>query len=151
MRQEDILKEKYGTDPGFRVPEGYFEELNVRIMEQLPPYPAAPKPQKLTAWQRIKPYVYLAAMFAGIWVMRKVFHTVSSTESLSFDNPPAAIVQALESHPTAFETLYSTLPDLQLEEELSGDYQNLEDFERDFGYQLSPEYSEIEVSVSAQP
>ncbi len=36
MRQEDILKEKYGTDAGFRVPDGYFDNLNSAIMSKLP-------------------------------------------------------------------------------------------------------------------
>ena len=96
MRHEDQLKDKYGTDPGFRVPDGYFEELNLKIMETLPPYPEAPRKVELSLWQKVKPYVYLAAMFAGIWLMMKVFHTVTTSESLNLDNPPAALAKVVE-------------------------------------------------------
>ena len=149
MRQEEILKEKCGKDPGYRVPDGYFEELNACIMESLPPYPEAPKPEVLSMWQRIRPYAYLAAMFAGIWVMMKVFHTVSDTGQLSFDNPPAAIVQALESDNSEIITYFPLESDLTLEQEVSAHYDSMEDFEEDFGYELTPSYSAMTVGAAA--
>ena len=80
MRHEDKLKEKVGKKLPYRVPEGYFESFTSRMLEQLPEYPAKPAPRQLSRWQRIKPYVYLAAMFAGIWCMMQVFHRVSSSQ-----------------------------------------------------------------------
>lgn len=145
MHQEEILKEKYGTRTGFRVPEGYFEELNAKILADLPPYKEAPKAVRLSMWQRVKPYVYLAAMFAGIWMMMMVFHTVSTPDKLTLDNPPAAIVQALESNSFDEMTLYSAGSDFELEEEVSANYDSMEDFEADFGYQLLPEYDTVTV------
>lgn len=147
MRQEDILKEKCGKDPGYRVPDGYFEELNACIMESLPSYPEVAKEAPLSMWQRIKPYAYLAAMFAGIWVMMKVFHTVSDTGQLSFDNPPAAIVQALEGDNGDIMTYFPLESDLTLEEEVSTHYDSMDEFEEDFGYELSPSYSTMTVST----
>lgn len=134
MQRENILREKVGSESGFKVPEGYFEELNVRIMANLPAYPEAPKAHNISAWQRFKPYLYLAAMFAGIWVMMKVFYNVSMSDSLSFDNPPEAIVQALQSDPHEMDMIYlpSTLDDIQLEEEVSAGYDSMSEFEKDF-------------------
>ena len=66
-------------------------------MSKLPDYPEVERVAPLSVWQRVKPYVYLVAMFAGIWMMMKVFHTVSTADRLSLDNPPEAIVQLLES------------------------------------------------------
>ncbi len=142
MQPEEILKEKYGTNPGFRVPDGYFEELNAQILSNLPPYKEAPKTVSLTMWQRVKPYVYLAAMFAGIWMMMKVFHTVSTSDRLTLDNPPEAIVQALDAHNFDELMLYSSLQDYDLQQELSSNYESIEDFEADFGYELRPEYDD---------
>lgn len=143
MHQEDILKEKYGSRTGFRVPEGYFEGLNAKILAELPPYPEAPKAVPMSMWQRVKPYVYLAAMFAGIWMMMKVFHTATTADKLTLDNPPAAIVQALQSSSFDDMMLYSPGSDFELEEEVSASYDSMEDFERDFGYELLPEYDTV--------
>lgn len=132
MRQEELLKEKYGTDAGYRVPDGYFESLTEKIMTELPDYPKAPVAAPMTLWQRMKPYVYLAAMFAGIWVMMKVFHTVATSDQLSFDNPPAAIVQALDGENSDFLELYSGSSDFELEQELIDSYDSFEEFKEDF-------------------
>ncbi len=100
MRQEDILKEKYGTDAGFRVPDGYFDNLNSAIMSKLPDYPEVEHVAPLSVWQRVKPYVYLAAMFAGIWCTMKMVTMIQSAPAgteVSLDNPPAMIAQAMSS------------------------------------------------------
>ncbi|MDE5887548.1 MAG: hypothetical protein K2J48_11275 [Muribaculaceae bacterium] len=132
MRHEDILKEKYGTDPGFRVPDGYFEKLQKEIMDSLPAYPETPRHVPVGLWQRVKPYVYLAAMFAGIWLMMKVFVNVSNSSTLSLDNPPEAIVQVLGSDTHDYDIYYPSESDIILEEEVSSDYESIEEFKEDF-------------------
>lgn len=148
MRQEDQLKEKYGTDPGFRVPDGYFEELNLRIMDSLPAYPEAPKVVDMSLWQRVKPYVYLAAMFAGIWLMMKVFHTATSTATLNLDNPPEAIAMAMASDHDEIIQYISPANDYALENEMTQTYSSIEEFEEDFGYDFKPEYASIQIPPS---
>ncbi len=83
MKHEDstILK-KYGKDPGFKVPENYFEDFNKRMAEMLPDVEITPVDVKPTMWQRIKPLVYMAAMFAGVWCMMQVFSHFTDTSSL---------------------------------------------------------------------
>lgn len=147
MRREDILKEKYGTDAGFRVPDGYFDNLNSAIMSKLPDYPEVERVAPLSVWQRVKPYVYLAAMFAGIWMMMKVFHTVSTADRLSLDNPPEAIVQLLESDGYEAIVYGPTESEFELEKEVSESYESFDDFQDDFGYNLSPEYESMRVSA----
>ncbi len=150
MPQEEILKSKYGTDTGFRVPDGYFDELNAKILADLPPYKMASKTVHMSMWQRVKPYVYLAAMFAGIWMMMKVFHTVSTSDRLTLDNPPEAIAQVLEadSFDDMFFFSHDASSDLQLEEEVSESYDSMEDFEADFGYRIMPEYDNVAIPPS---
>ena len=143
MRQEDQLKEKYGTDPGFRVPDGYFEELNLKIMESLPAYPEAPRTVDMSLWQRVKPYVYLAAMFAGIWMMMKVFHTATTSETLNLDNPPAALAQAAADGSDEIMHFFSPASDYALEEEMTQTYGSIEEFQADFGYDFKPQYASL--------
>ena len=84
MKHEDstILK-KYGKDPGFKVPENYFEDFNKRMVDMLPDVEITPVDIKPTMWQRVKPLVYMAAMFAGVWCMMQVFTHFTNTSSLN--------------------------------------------------------------------
>ena len=72
-REDSTILEKYGKDPGFKVPENFFEDFNKRMTEMLPDVEITPVDIKPTMWQRIKPLVYMAAMFAGVWCMMQVF------------------------------------------------------------------------------
>lgn len=83
MKQDDstILK-KYGKNPGFKVPENYFEDFNKRMTEMLPDVEITPVDAKPTMWQRIRPLVYMAAMFAGIWCMMQVFSNFVASDNL---------------------------------------------------------------------
>lgn len=87
------ILEKNNRRRGMTVPEGYFEDFAARMASSLPEQPwetaaAVPTPRR-TFWQTVKPYVYMAAMFAGIWCMMKVFdHVRPSANDLSVDNNP---------------------------------------------------------------
>lgn len=66
MEEELMLKERFGKDAGFRVPEGYFDSFNKQIMESLP----AKRPALLV---RLRPIAAAAALFGaiagvGLWV-----------------------------------------------------------------------------------
>lgn len=151
MKQKDILTEKIGKDAGFRVPEGYFEALPGKIMAQLPPVEAAPAPATLTRWQRLRPYIYMAAMFAGIWCMMKIFHTVSSSPEISLSNPPEAIAMAMqEIDDPAFyipeEFDYESL----MESELPEGVDDTQDLQEETGLQLDPEYESMNIPPRKQ-
>lgn len=144
MKPEEELLNKFGRETGQKVPDDYFQDLEKAIMTQLPPYIKAPQLLQLSRWQRVKPYVYLAAMFCGIWVMMKVFHTATQPISMSLDNPPSALVELVDNgyEYEPYFNYYSTEYDPE-EEDLIMSYDNIEDFERDFGYTLKPEYSTL--------
>lgn len=149
MRKEDKLLEKIGREHGMKVPDGYFEQFSTKMMEKLPAYPEAPRPVTLSTWQRIKPYVYMAAMFAGIWCMMKMFHIASQNAgAVHLDNPPEAVELALQDDDT-YEYFYipddDSLSEFEIQNDLSASYDNIEDFAADFGYELSPEYASIEM------
>ena len=59
------------TNP-FKAPEGYFELVQEQILSQLPEKESR-KPQVVSLWERMKPWVYMAAMFTGIMLMVNIF------------------------------------------------------------------------------
>lgn len=60
------LKEVDKGNP-FTVPENYFAQVKEEIMNRLPEkeYTA---PQPVSLWDRVKPWVYMAAMFVGLYI-----------------------------------------------------------------------------------
>lgn len=68
MKDNRKILDEIGGKSGFKVPENYFENMSARITEQLPER-ELPKPEIVTPWQRVRPYLYMAAMFVGIWLM----------------------------------------------------------------------------------
>ena len=52
----------------FKVPDNYFANFNEEIMDLLPEKEFEP-PVKMTLWDRAKPWVYMAAMFIGLYFM----------------------------------------------------------------------------------
>lgn len=70
MKDERELKDKCGKERPFTVPEGYFEQFHDKLMSSLPETePAATQAAPVTLMTRIKPWLYMAAMFAGIIFM----------------------------------------------------------------------------------
>lgn len=72
MKEDKDLLKKYGKKNPFTVPEGYFQNFNERLMEQLPEKEVISKP-KIRTWDRIKPWVYMAAMFVGLMFTVRAF------------------------------------------------------------------------------
>lgn len=59
---------------GMTVPEGYFDSFADRMMAQLPAEePKVVELPRRGLWATVRPYVYMAAMFAGIWLMMNMF------------------------------------------------------------------------------
>lgn len=94
-------KEKYkssildrpGHPDGMTVPEGFFESFALDMAAKLPPNELEQQPvtmlQPPTRWQRMRPFVYMAAMFAGIWCMMKMFSMMQDNSAdLSFGRNP---------------------------------------------------------------
>ncbi|HPX98409.1 MAG TPA: hypothetical protein PK938_00830 [Bacteroidaceae bacterium] len=68
MKKEDNILEKYSGRRPFTTPEGYFENLTDSIMAVLPQEESGQENAvKVTMWMRVRPYVYMAAAFAGIF------------------------------------------------------------------------------------
>lgn len=102
--KKDILDEVRRRD-GMTVPQGYFSDFAARMAESLPHTPYEDKDstetvlRKRTTWQRVRPYVYMAAMFAGVWLMLKMFTTLTP----SADTVPAVVAEAASDPAFAFD------------------------------------------------
>lgn len=67
MKDEKELMARCGKKHPFKVPEGYFEQFHKQLMNSLPEPEAldtAPAPP-ISFMVRIKPWLYMAAMFVG--------------------------------------------------------------------------------------
>ena len=96
MKHDDsTILNKYGKDSGFKVPENYFEDFNKKMAEMLPDVEITPVDVKPTMWQRIKPLVYMAAMFAGVWCMIQVFSNFTNSGNL---DSVRAVAEKLEDN-----------------------------------------------------
>ena len=93
MKQESDILSKLGKDAGFKVPENYFADFNKKLMESLPEPNITPQ-LKPSLWLRVRPYVYMAAMFAGIWCTMRIFNDLSGAGSAKMQGQ--AIVNGLD-------------------------------------------------------
>ena len=73
MGKEDNILRKAGTGNPFRVPEHYFDNFTEELMGKLPEKESLPYSTEPTLWQRVKPWVYMAAMFCGIMLSVRIF------------------------------------------------------------------------------
>ncbi len=93
MNEEKDILGKLNRQDGLTVPEGYFSDFAKRMAASLPEneLESSAKESTLKAprsfWHRVRPYVYMAAMFAGVWCMLKMF-TLMSGGSTSFEHSP---------------------------------------------------------------
>ena len=116
-QHKDILKEVNRND-GITVPDGYFQDFAASMIASLPEYQPTVK-VKPTLWLRIKPYAYMAAMFAGIFCMMKMFDMMRNPSSrLNIDNYPALTATLEENQ----EVPYSIVVDLNQYEILEDIY-----------------------------
>ncbi len=131
MKTEHNILEKVGHQTGFTVPDNYFDSVRSKIMENLPEYQEK-KPEKLSMWRKVQPYIYMAAMFAGIWCMMKMFHMMTTTD-LSLDNPPESVALAMADIDHADWYAPSDNPDyFVIEDDICSQYSSFEDFKSDF-------------------
>jgi hypothetical protein len=66
----DKIINSYKTNNPFKVPDNYFLHFNEEIMSRLPEKEKKVVPQKTkraSMWDKAKPLVYMAAMFAGLY------------------------------------------------------------------------------------
>ena len=64
--KQNILEQLKDKEP-FKVPEGYFDDLTNNIMQNLPEKEVEEtETVSVTMWDRLRPLLYLAAVFVGL-------------------------------------------------------------------------------------
>ncbi len=96
MENKDILS-KINRRTGMTVPEGYFDDFARRMAASLPEQEwergdasetVSDVAPRRSVWHAIRPYVYMAAMFAGIWLMMSLFDHIRPATTLNIDSNP---------------------------------------------------------------
>lgn len=72
MKEEDKLLKKIGTENPFRVPEGYFEGFTSDLMSRIPEKEKTDVHREPTTWEKVRPWLYMAAMFIGAALIIRV-------------------------------------------------------------------------------
>ncbi len=131
IEKENIL-DKIGRKDGMTVPEGYFADFQQRMEGMLPFNEDAESPRKLQAprsfWEKVRPFVYMAAMFAGVWCMVKMFSmlTPAGGMDLSIDNNEV-LSSALSDDTFIYEYLRDDVSGREVLEEMYSDSIAVED------------------------
>ncbi|MDE5687086.1 MAG: hypothetical protein K2I18_00485 [Paramuribaculum sp.] len=95
---------------GMTVPDGYFAQFAARMEELIPESITPPAPAVRTTWQKIRPYVYMAAMFAGIWCMMKMFDLMRPSSPV----PGAMLAEAISDDSFMSDYYFNTLNENEL-------------------------------------
>ena len=110
-KKENTLDRLKGKQP-FRVPDGYMEGLTNRIMESLPEPPVM-EAESVSLVERIRPWLYLAAVFAGMGLFFKAIIGVDSAREDTLSDTllvrsevPSASLEDIESEAAQEEADY---------------------------------------------
>lgn len=124
MDENKNILDKINRKSGMTVPDNYFADFAEKMMQNLPEKqePIIAKPP--TLWQRVRTYVYLAAMFAGIWCMVKMVNLMGSSTPgtpASFVQSEQILAQAIEDESFISDYCYEEIDEYSLLESMYED------------------------------
>lgn len=117
MKEENYLLRKVGTSNPFRVPDRYFEEFAQDLMNKLPEKESISITYEATLWQRVKPWLYMTAMFCGIMLSVRVF--VGNPKQNEFPHITQAEAESLTEQDWEHIVDYAMIDDYELYELLT--------------------------------
>ncbi|MCI1647918.1 MAG: hypothetical protein LKI39_12505 [Bacteroides sp.] len=84
MKEQNSILEKVGKENAFQVPSGYFENFTSEVMKNLPAKETQLlEPRVPTRWEKVRPWVYMTAMFIGAALIIRVASTDRVTNSVA--------------------------------------------------------------------
>lgn len=121
--EQNNLDHLKGKNP-FITPKGYMEGLTVNIMSQLPEKTIEKKAKEISLLDRVRPWFYLAAVFAGLGLFFRVMvgpiQTNEENSLLVQTNVDSKVLPSLLSEEEDYlEYLEERYVDCLLEEEIS--------------------------------
>ena len=99
------LEEIDKSNNPFKVPEDYFTQFNEDIMKQLPEKQIFAR-QPIRLWDRVKPWVYLAAMFIGMYFTINIL--LKKSDDLA-NEPQTIISEQFSINTPNYENYWSTV------------------------------------------
>ena len=120
MKQDLNPLQQVGRMDGMTVPDGYFRGFAERMASELPDKQPAVVEMPRSLWQKTRPYIYLAAMFAGIWCMLQMFATMGGTGvsgAITPDNNPV-LADAIENDSFMDDYYYMAVDEYDLYDDL---------------------------------
>ena len=121
MKTENDILSRIGRRDGMTVPEGFFEDFAMRMEQELPYRSDAEKVEVMprrTVWERVRPYVYMAAMFAGIWCMLKMFTMMSPGSVYLYIENNRVLTEALSDDDFVYDYIIDDINDREIFEEM---------------------------------
>lgn len=120
---------------GMSVPDGYFEAFADRMTSRLPERPEllvadTPSPQR-SFWTAVRPYVYMAAMFAGVWCMLHIFHSLSGKGELAPMDSNPVLASALATDDLVYDYVLTDVSARDVVDQFMDDGLIDEDFDMD--------------------
>ena len=123
MKEENYLLKKVGTKNPFKVPDRYFEDFSSELMSKLPEKEILSVVYETTLWQRVKPWLYMTAMFCGIMLSVKIF--VGSPLQNEFPTISESIINNLSDEDWELIVRQSMIDDYTLYQYLINEIENI--------------------------
>jgi len=116
MKSTDDILTKINRSSGMTVPDGYFADFAARMERELPERKPVILEAPRSTWQKLRPYVYLAAMFMGVWCMLQMFRMMAPPASDPMSNP--VLAEALDNTTFVNDYCMADMTDYDLLDEL---------------------------------
>ena len=78
----------------FHVPDGYFESFTGGFMSRLPKRPVSSETKVISLYDRVKPWLYIAASFIGILILLNIFSKNEGVVMNDANSSPDAITSS---------------------------------------------------------
>ncbi len=85
METNKITLENIDKKVPFKVPENYFSQFNESLMAKLP-VKETPQVRRITMWEKSKPWLYMAAMFLGLFFTIQLITKDATTSQFASNN-----------------------------------------------------------------
>jgi len=102
MKTTNSPLNRIGKVNPFKTPEGYFEAVQEQILLRLPEKEIR-KPQVVGLWERVKPWVYMAAMFTGVMLMVNILVDGHKTSKILSENVNNIAIDEIDDFNSYFE------------------------------------------------
>jgi len=105
MRIENLNLETLKDRNPFRVPEGYFENFTAEMMSRLPERSVSEQTVVISMYDRIKPWLYMAAAFAGLMVLFSVLKPERSSQGADKAQTTLSSTEAVDADSEFFDSI----------------------------------------------